>query len=110
MITKLDAGKIAQLLTQSSRQLDESTLAALVNARQHALSRQSQQAPVFALSAGHWVPHVPSSSLQRWVIAALLAAALAVGTGFWQHAQEQQTREIDIAMLTDDLPIEIFIY
>lgn len=110
MTTKLDIGKIAQLLTHSSRQLDENTLSALANARQNALQRQTQYAPAYALSAGHWTAHILPHSTQGWVAAVLLAAALAVGTGFWQHTQEQQISEIDIAMLTDDLPIEIFIY
>ena len=112
-IYKLDPGKIAQLLTQSSRQLDEVTLSALFNARQNALKRQSVRAPVFTLapasSHAHWTDRLVPHSAQPWVAAALLIATLIVGMGFWQHVQEQQINELDVAILTDDLPIEAFV-
>lgn len=116
MITKLNLGKIAQLLTQSSRQLDARTLSALVDARQSALKRQLVRLPVFALkpasahtSAQHWTDRLMPHSTQQWIASGLLAAILAVGTGIWHHAQEQQISELDVAILTDDLPIEVFV-
>jgi hypothetical protein len=109
MTNELDPGKIAQLLTQSTRQLDEATLSALVNARQNALKRQSVRAPVFALATGRWTDRLMPHSAQPWIAAGLLAAILIAGTSFWQHVQERQIDELDVAILTDDLPIEVFV-
>ena len=109
MTNELDPRKIAQLLTLSTRQLDESILSALVNARQNALKRQSVRAPVFTLDTGHGTHSLIPDSVQRWVVAGLLIATLAVGISYWQHIQEQQTDELDVAILTDELPIEVFV-
>jgi hypothetical protein len=115
MTNELDPRKIAQLLTQSTRQLDEATLSALVSARQNALKRQSVRAPVFALTptsahtSARWTDRLIPHSAQRWIAAGLLAAVLVAGTSYWQHVQEQQIGELDVAILTDDLPIEVFV-
>jgi hypothetical protein len=115
MNNELDLKKIAQLLTQSSRQLDETTLSALVSARQNALKKQLVRTPIFALTPASlhtspgWSNRLIPHSVQSWVSAGLLAAVLAVGTSYWQHVQEQQIDELDVAILTDDLPIEVFV-
>ena len=115
MTNELDPRKIAQLLTQSTRQLDEAILSALVNARQNALKRQSVRAPVFALTpasahtSARWTDRLMPHSAQPWIAAGLLAAVLVVGTSYWQHVEEQQIDELDVAILTDDLPIEVFV-
>jgi len=115
MITKLDPGKIAQLLTQSTRQMDAGALSALIDARQNALKRQSVRSPVFALApasahtSARWTDRLMPHSAQPWIAAGLLAAILVAGTSFWHHAQEQQISELDVAILTGDLPIEVFV-
>jgi hypothetical protein len=109
MTNELDPRKIAQLLTLSTRQLDESILSALVNARQNALKRQSVRAPVFALNTGHGTHSLIPDSIQQWVVTGLLVAMIIVGTGYWHHVQEQQIDELDVAILTDELPIEVFV-
>jgi len=109
MTAHLDPGKITQLLTLSTRQLDENTLSALNNARQLALKRQAVHAPVFALNTGRETHRLIPDSIQQWVVAGLLVAMLIAGTSFWNHVQEQQIDELDVAILTDDLPIEVFV-
>lgn len=110
MTTGLDPGKIARLLTQGIRQLDTTTLAALADARQNALKRQSVRAPVAALSTGRWTHSlIPHPSVQQWLVTGLLVVIFVVAAGYWQHAQEQQISELDVAILTDDLPIEVFV-
>lgn len=109
MTENLDPRKIAQLLTLSARQLDERTLSALHSARQLALKRQAVRAPVFTLSTGRGTHNLIPESAQQWVVAGLLVAMLIVGTSFWHHIQEQQIDELDVAILTDDLPIEVFV-
>jgi hypothetical protein len=115
MTNELDPKKIAQLLTQSTRQMDETILSALVNARQNALKRYSERAPVFALTpaSAHqsfgWTDALIPRSAQRWIAAGLFFAVLIAGMGIWHNVQEQQISELDVAILTDDLPIEVFV-
>lgn len=106
MITKLDPNKVTQLLTQSTRQIDEATLSALAEARLNALKRQSAHSPAFALTTGRWTHSLIPHSASQWAATGLLAAMLIIGTGYWQYAKEQQISDLDVAILTDDLPIE----
>ncbi len=115
MTNELDPGKIAQLLTQGTRQMDAAIISALVDARQNALIRHSVRAPVFALTSvsahtsARWTDRLIPHSVQPWVAAVLLVAVLIAGTSYWQNFQEQQIDETDVAILTDDLPIEVFV-
>jgi uncharacterized protein DUF3619 len=109
MNTNLDPGKITRLLTLSARQLDQNTLSALSIARQKALERQSVRSPFFALSTGHGTHRLLPNIAHPWVIGGLLAAVLVLGTGYWQHIQEQQIDDTDVAILTDDTPIDVFV-
>jgi len=115
MTNDLDPGKIARLLTLGTRQMDAGTVSALVNARRYALERQSVRASVFALNPAsahmpaRWAEKLIPHSTQPWVAGALLIAVLMAGIGYWQSVQEQQIDETDIAILTDELPIEVFV-
>lgn len=109
MTDELNPEKIAQLLTQSTRHLDSGTIYALSNARQNALQRQTLRAPVFTLAAGRWSHLLFQFPAYQWVSAGLIAVMLAIGTGYWHHDQEQQIAELDVAILTDELPIEVFV-
>ena len=109
MTAELDPIKFTQLLTQSSRQLDDATLSALANARNNALKRQSAHSPVFALTTGSWAQSLIPHSAQQWLATGLLAVMLVIGAEFFQHAQEQQISDLDVAILTDELPIEVFV-
>ncbi len=111
MNTQLDPKKIAQLLNQSTQQLDGEVLSALADARRHALSKQSAaRAPTFALTTGHWVDKVLPHTAVQWVATGLLVALLiAVGTNLSHHSEEQQISEIDLAILTDEMPIDVFV-
>lgn len=109
MTTELDPGKIAQLLTHSSRQLDTSTLSALAAARQNAMNRQLVLASETSLSTGRGTLRLLPHSGQQWLATGLLVAIFILAAGFWQHNQEQQISELDVAILTDELPIEVFV-
>ena len=110
MTDKFNPKRIAQLLNQSTWQMDTNVLSALDDARQKALQRQSLHAPVYTLATGRWTHLLPSFSAHQWVSAGLLAAMLVIGTSYyWHHAQEQQIADLDVAILTDDLPIEVFV-
>lgn len=104
---KINHQQVADLLTQSSRQLDERITTSLRDARTLALQKQRVAQPVFSLSAiGHRAHHlVPHTTHQRVALAILLAAVIGVA-GYWQNAQTPQD---DIDILTDELPIEVFV-
>ncbi len=104
------AKRIAHLLTRATQQLDDHTATALQRARSVALEKQSQRDPVFALTTGHsmrWL--LPHSASQRVATFILLAAILFGGLSFWRHAHENDLAHLDIAILTDDLPLEVFV-
>ena len=114
MSNELNPEKIAQLLTKSVQQLDNSTLSALNKARHKALERQSTRVPVFAFStSGHasarWTDRLIPHSAAPWLAAVLLAAILLACASYWQNVQEQQIDDTDVAILTSDLPIEVFV-
>ena len=102
--------RIAQLLTRAAQQLDENTVATLCRARGTALERQSQNKPVFELSTGrgiHWL--APHSSSHRITVIIILMAIFFGGLSYWQHAHENDIARLDAAILTDDLPLEVFV-
>jgi len=114
MSTELEPGKIAQLLTQSSRQLDDDTTSALANARHNALKKQIVSEPELALSTGHWTHSLIPHTGQQWFATGLFVATFLFAASYWQHTheqsnQEQQISAIDVAILIDDLPIEVFV-
>ncbi|MDD4978637.1 MAG: DUF3619 family protein [Gallionella sp.] len=109
MTTKLDPQKIIQVLELSSQNLDQKTLASLQQARAKALQRQAGKAHVLQLADHRWSTLLVPHSLQQWAIAVLLVLAVFAGGGmWWQHSQLHHI-ELDEQILTDELPIEIFI-
>ncbi len=106
---KINTTPIAQLLNRSAQQLDDDTLVALRAARQTALSKQRVSVKSAALSSGHQLHFHLSSRAQKWIITALVAATLVSAWGVLQHQHEQQINELDIAILSDEMPIEVFL-
>ena len=101
---------IAGLLTRATEQLDDDTVAALRLARNLALERQALNQPVFALNTGHGIHWPTPHTTHQWMaMAVLLIVMLAGGISYWHHAHEREMTHLDIAILTDDLPMEIFI-
>ena len=101
---------IARLLTRAAQQLDDNTAAALRRARNVALERQSQSKPVFVLNTGHGMRWLMPHSAHQWLATIiLLAAILFGGLSYWHHAQENDLAHLDTAILTDDLPLEVFV-
>jgi hypothetical protein len=102
--------RIAQLLTRAAQQLDDGTASALRRARNVALERQSQHKPVFALSTGHGLRWLLPHFTHQWVaMIIILVAMLFGGVSYWQHAHENDLAHLDTAILTDDLPLEVFV-
>ena len=102
--------RIAQLLARAAKRLDDNTVAALRRARNIALERHSLSKPVFALSTGHSTHWLMPHSAQQWAAGIiLLVAILFGGLSYWQHAHENDLAHLDTAILTDDLPLEVFV-
>lgn len=113
MKAKLNTREIGQLLNRSANQLDRETLDKLQAARRIALQHQcrEQQAPVLAWLTEHGVIHHGSASYHRaynFGMAALLVAVLFGSALYWQQMSSDHS-DIDLAILTDDLPVEMYV-
>ncbi len=115
MMNELNPANVIQLLIKSTQGLDGATLSTLASARQNALKKHSVRAPGLKLASAsahtsvHWFDRMIPHAAIPWVAAGLLIAILLAGTGYWQHVQEQQIDETDVAILTGDLPIEVYV-
>ena len=114
MNRKLNTKEIGQLLDRSAAQLDKGTLDKLQSARRTAMQyqRTEQQAPVLAWLTEHGVTHHGSSHSHKafnWGVAALFAAILFGGALYLQQSYEHDHSDIDIAILTDDLPVDMYV-
>jgi hypothetical protein len=112
MTTPLNPEKIAQLLDAGTEQLDQTTLSALAEARHRALAVRPERASVLALSTGHEAHWLLPHTAKQWWATALLAGLLAVaGMTYWQnnHGVEEQTSDLDVAILSDEMPLDVFV-
>jgi len=115
MNNNLNTESIRQLLNHSSAQLGQPTLARLCDARTQALARYDARSttPVFAwagstsTSSGHTTGS--HRSQYYWAAAVLFVALLFSGATYWQHVIEHDNSDVDIAILTDDLPIDVYV-
>lgn len=103
--------KISMLLTRGAEQLDEGILSALRDARTLALQKQRVFEPVFSLNTiGHRAHNLIPHSAPQWVITAIFVAAVVFGiTDYWHNTQDHQGSQLDIEILTSDLPIDVFV-
>ncbi len=108
MNQKLNPEQIRQLLNSSLSRIEQPALDRLRDARLLALARHDARAsaPVLAW-AGNWHSAVSGHKSRYFAAAALLAAILFGGTSYWHH--EHEASEIDVAILTDELPIEVYV-
>ncbi len=110
----INTQQIKDLLGTSTRQLTPDTLDRLRMARTQALNKQRVRhtMPVLAW-LGHHSGTYDSSYLYKpmnWVAVILFAACLVIGASLWQSdSAEHEISEIDIAILTDDLPIHVYV-
>ena len=114
MNSEINTKKIKLLLNTSSNQLSLETLDKLRTARTHALDHQRSQQHVTVLS---WIGHHtgPShtfhvSKTLAWAMAAIFAIVLYSGISMWQsYNAEHEICDLDVAILTDDLPIHVYV-
>lgn len=111
---KLNRSELHHLLNRSAQDLPASATDKLRAARQLALQRQkvARTAPVLAWLGAHGVlPHPPFHGHRawQWAGAAALALMLAIGVAYWHHNSGYEHTELDIAILTDDLPVHMYV-
>ena len=101
--------RIAELLTRSASQLDPQILASLHQASAAALQRQRVHQHAFSFSTiGHRAHKMMPHSTNQWLAAtALLAAIVFSIADYLQQSPDQHNLDLDI--LTDELPIEVFV-
>lgn len=110
---KDEVAAILRLLNRSTQQLDERTAERLHEARSVALKRHRAyaEAPAFAWFGlpGRWHGGISSGVKRQLYLATLIVAAITVFscTAYWNHNEDHS--DIDLAILTDDLPIEVFV-
>jgi hypothetical protein len=108
MDIKLTNKEIGRLLDRSAGQLDRSTLNRLETVRHLALQKQriSGRARDGELSLGRL--HLPGYAF-NWIVAAVVAGLLVINLSYWNHTFERDHSDIDIAILTDDLPVDVYV-
>lgn len=106
----LTTDSIRKILDHAIRDLDSTTAARLRAARNRALNEQDAGSTwlgrhgtlLLAARGRHGIP--------LWVLSVLLTAGLLLGSAaYWQHSTEHDHSDIDIAILTDDLPVDAYI-
>ena len=111
---KLKTHEIGELLNRSAAKLDRNTLDKLHAARRFALKYQcdKQQSPISAWLTQHGLVGHHSSKGHKtinWGVAMLLIMVLLGGALYVQQSYEHDHSDIDIAILTDDLPVDMFV-
>ena len=114
MNDKLKTHLIKEILDASTLQLKPATLEKLRSARTRSLDHQRTRSTVPVLAwLGHYTGHSDSfhmSKSMNWAIAALFVACLISGATLWQnYNNEHEICDVDIAILTDDLPIHVYV-
>jgi Protein of unknown function (DUF3619) len=114
MTSKQKQNSIKQTLDISSSQLSPSTLEKLRMARSKALEHQrtNSTAPVFAWLGNHSDKNgnANTSRSLQWAVAALFVAFLFSGATYWEdYTHEDEISEVDVSILTDELPIHVYL-
>jgi len=109
---ELSHENIKQLLNHSVAQLERPTLTRLHHAREQAMARYTTRCEEPALiRAGHAIWHaVGAQHKSRWLATTLLVATILFSaTTYWNQNAKSDTTDIDIAILTGELPIRFYV-
>ncbi len=98
----MNTNEIRQLLNRSAGQLDPTTLASLRKAREQAMLRHDPEALGRWAWVGNW-KHSPAA----WVATLLLTLSLVGGGVYYWEVRDNS--DVDLAILTDDLPASLYV-
>ena len=110
--SNLNHEKIKHLLNRSVTRLEQPVLSRLRDARARALVRYEARRTSPALAwAGSFTWNTTGSpqKIHFWAAAVLLVAVLLGAATYWNQAADNDTSDVDIAILTDDLPMHVYI-
>jgi len=110
--TSITTKSIKELLDQSAANLNVRTVDELRAVRGKALERHQamQHFPVRAWLAQHGILSWPKHhSPANWGFALILLVCVLGTAGYMNHANDHDNSEIDIAILTDDLPVDAYV-
>jgi hypothetical protein len=103
---------VRQLLNRSTGQIDPLELERLRSARMRALEHYDARGTVPALvwaGLGYLGLDARHSKAYYWAGAVLLAVCLFGTASYWQQMTEHDNSDEDIAILTDDLPMDVYV-
>jgi len=106
MNIKVNHKEIAHLLDRSANRMDRNTVTTLQHARHMALQHQRVTASIWQNWDGVLFGHRRALS---WGIATIVATLLLVNLTVWQHSSDNNRGHIDIAILTDEMPVDVYV-
>lgn len=110
MNRKLDHKEIGKLLDKSTERLDRSTLDSLRTARQHAVQHQRAGTSGWVGRDGLLYGHVHLSQRAfNWLLVAAIVTLLAINLTYWDNLYDHEHVDLDIAILTDDMPVDVYV-
>ncbi len=109
---QLNANAVKQQLNRALSEIDPATQSRLRRARAQALERYEARRAMNPALAWindhvHWQPSSPHHKTQL-LIGAILVACLLGGFAYWQQTNDDTT-DVDIEILTGDMPIHVFV-
>lgn len=110
MNVELNHHEVGNLLDRSADRLESRTLKSLQLARQQALLRQRPE-PSAWLSEGYALSVGQRQLSQRalnWLFVAVIAALLLINLTHW-HPPVHGNGNIDLAILTDEMPVAVYV-
>lgn len=99
--------QVIQLLNKSLTRIEQPALDRLHDIRKLALARHTARAPALVTADG--LVFGTQRTSYHWVMPVLLAACLISGIAYWHHGTEYSASDEDIAILTDDIPIHMYV-
>jgi ABC-type lipoprotein release transport system permease subunit len=110
MNIKLTNKEIGRLLDRSANQLDHNTLDSLKAARLQAIQNQRVYASGWTARDGLLLGHMQlSARMFNWIIAAVVTSLLVINVAYFSRTADRDHSDIDIAILTDDLPVDSYV-
>ena len=114
MKTDINTKLIKEILDSSTSQIAPVTLEKLRTARSRAVDHQRTHSTVPVLSwLGHHGGHSDSFHISKtmgWAVAVLFVVFLISGTSYWRsYTTEHEICDVDISILTGDLPIHVYV-